>query len=297
MEEVLQLPLWIKIVGCVVPLLIIILNSIEIHMLKSTRNKAFYEKILLSLTICDLMTGIYGIFWVPLISHAKVEICILYWIGWTFLGGYCTINSIMHLVIISMDRLWAVAAPLHHRRYASNRKLFGVIAISWSTPSIYTLANITIVIIRKLDLHKLYSYTTTSMAKHMAVILTIANLVLVISYSAIILVIWRQKSKREHYTQARQRQFMNTIILCMCIALVFVTASTPYLVAHIVDWNRPVWLRTLSMFLFPMNQILNSLLYMIQKIRTKARIIITKNNQNINADMEGNAGDIELWGT
>ena len=294
MEEVVKLTLTSKIIGGIVAMLIITLNSIEIHMLRSTRNKVFYEKILLSLTICDLITGVYATFAVPFTSLAKEKYHVLYWIAWAFLVSYCTLNSVIHLIIIGIDRLWAIASPLHHRIYASNRKLFGAIAISWFTPSIYIMANITIVTIQKLDHHTLYSYTRTSMAKRMAQVLIIADIVLVISYSAIIIVIWRQKTIRKQSTQSKQRQFISTITLCTCIALVFVTASTPYVVVHIVDWNKPLWLQKLSIFLFPMNQILNSVLYMMQKIRTKGKMTIAKKNQNVSSNMKPNVQDTRL---
>ena len=133
------------------------------------------------------------------------------------------------------------------------------------------------------------------MEKYMAHILVVENLALVVSYSAIIIVVWRQKSIRKESTQAkRKRPFINTLTLYMCITLVFVAATTPYVVAHIVDWRRPFWLRTLSIYLFSMSQIMNSLLFIIQKSRISGKRTITKNNQILQPAVESNTQDTRL---
>ena len=93
MEEVIRLTLSSKIVGCIVAILIITLNSIEIHILRKTRKKVFYEKILMSLTTYDLNTGVYAACVVPFVSFVKVEYHVLNWIVWAFVISYCTLKG------------------------------------------------------------------------------------------------------------------------------------------------------------------------------------------------------------
>ena len=99
-SKVIDMSLSYKVVSAVVALLIIILNSIEIHTLRRTRNKPFYEKILLSLTVCDLMGGIYASSTVPFTTLVDSRFHKLYWTVWSFVVCYCAFNTIMHLIII-----------------------------------------------------------------------------------------------------------------------------------------------------------------------------------------------------
>ena len=294
MEEVVQLQLWNKIVGCVVPLLIIIVNSTEIHILRNVRKKAFYEKILLSLTFCDLICGVYETCTVPFVCFVKVEYHVWHWIVWAFIISYCTLNSIMHLVIISVDRLWAIATPLHHRIHASNKKVLIAVTFSWSIPTLYLIANITSVLLQGLDAHQIYSYTRTTMAKYMAQIFIVADMILVVFYCAIIFVISKKESLGKQNKHSNQRKSLRTITLCISIALVFVMVSTPYVVANLIDWERPFWLVKLSIFLFPVNQMLNSLLYLIQKGHAKKEVIVAQKNTSVCTNREVTLEDICL---
>ena len=281
MEKVVQLTIWSKVGGCVVPLLVIIFSSIEIHILRRVRNKSFYEKILLSLTFCDLLHGIYATLAVPFLSIAKVEIHINYWIVWVFIVSYFMLNTIMHLIILCIDRLWSVAAPLHHRIYASNRKLYMAVILSWFIPTIYPVTHITAVLLQGMNAYQIYIYTRTTMAKCMAHIFIVADVTLVFSYCAIIFVLLKKKSLGKQSRQPAQMQYLNAVILCIGIALVFVTATTPYVVAHLIDWSVPHWLVKFSIILLHLNQLLNSLLYLIQKGRAKRTVhvvVVAKEN-------------------
>ena len=87
---------------------------------------------------------------------------------------------------------------------------------------------------------------------------------------------------------------MNAITLCISIALVFVMVSTPYVVANLIDWERPFWLVKLSIFLFPVNQMLNSLLYLIQKGHDKKEVIVAQKNTSVCTNREVTLEDIYL---
>ena len=119
-----EMTLWSKVTGMAIALLIITLNALEIYILLRTRRKAFHEKMLLSLTFCDLASGICGPVAIVFVSFDKNEFHqLLFWNVWEFSLVYSTLVSLLHLVCISIDRWWAVAAPLRHIQQSPQRKL------------------------------------------------------------------------------------------------------------------------------------------------------------------------------
>ena len=82
---------WFKIFDLLMPILIIIVNAVEIYLLRKTLNRQSYEKILLSLSVCDLASGVLALTLVPYMSLIHDELYIvLYWITWRFISCYWT---------------------------------------------------------------------------------------------------------------------------------------------------------------------------------------------------------------
>ena len=52
--------LWSTIIGYILFVLIIFLNSWEVNLLRRTQKKPIYERILLSLSVCDIVGGLLG---------------------------------------------------------------------------------------------------------------------------------------------------------------------------------------------------------------------------------------------
>ena len=207
-----EFPLWSKIVGFVVAILIIVLNSIEINMLRKTNNKPFYEKMLLSLTLCDLNSGIFGLIAVSLVSVVKTKsYLILNWTVWGFGVSSSTLTSLLHLIFIGLDRFWSVRKPIQHRQYATKRKLTVAVVLAWGIPLIFLIANIMLILVKELSVEEVYSYIEDTVFIILARVVVIADIFLIISYCKIVWIVIRSKRKSSQMRSSRQNNSFNPI--------------------------------------------------------------------------------------
>ena len=265
-----ELNLWVKIVGIVIPLLVVIVNSIQIHVLRKTSHKPFYEKILFSMTICDLINGVLSCFCVPLDLTIKTEFYnLLYWNIWWFWICYWTLGVLLHLIVIGIDRLWALAKPFHHRIYHTHRKLVVAVALSWCLPWIFIIFHIILVISKGMNAKEAYSHIMIFMRSDVAKIIAIADIILIAIYCSIIGINYSTNNaamKNRHSNQANSKR---TLLLCVGIVVIYIVFTAPFIVVHVIRWNSPHWLDNLGTLLAPMIQISNSVLYLSQKYRTR----------------------------
>ena len=291
------LPLWMKIVGLLVPIIIIIVNSIEIHLLRKTLNKQSYEKVLLSLSVCDLVSGLITLTAVPYMSLVHNEFYVaLYWIIWRFVFCYWNLTTMLHLIIIGIDRLWAIGAPFHHRIHSSHRKLVVSVGLAWFLPMIFVAVNIVSFSTQRFAFDMSYIYIETLMYSTVARIIIIVDIVLIFCYCAIMCMISKRDRKVNHNKQSNQANSMNTFILCIGIVSVFIVSTTPFVAIHVTMLERPEWLESLSKFVISLNQIWNSLVYFLQNYRKNKRPVkaLRRNSQE---PMESNNTRLQLTAT
>ena len=264
------------------------LNAIEIQILRTTTDKPFYEKILLSLTICDLLNATLGSvsLLLFLVIQDRPYFLLLIWVISLYGVWFSALVSLLHLIFISFDRLWAISFPLHHRRYNSKTKLVIALASSWGIPSLLMLATIIYVITQKLTLMAIYIFVFDTIFSTAATIILIADVAFLFSYSAIICITFSRKKDVAVRNQRQQSRFGNTLILCMSIVLIFVVFTTPFVVGFLTTWRRPYWFGMLSVGLFTMNQISNSTAFLIQRYRTKRSMNRLANNRNVSVNTE-----------
>ena len=267
-SDIIELNLWGKVVGCIISSLVIISNSVEIHFLRRTANKPFYEKMLLSLTVSDLIGGVFSFFSVLILCVDEFEsYIIIYWNVWGFVMCYSNLTSLLHLIIIGGDRLWSVKAPFHHRKYVTMKKLLAAVSVSWIAPMIFVIAHIIIVLINKKGAAEIHTYYRSIMFRDIAIIVIIADFILLLCYCAIVWII-----SKNNRALKQNRTSNHTLILCIGIVISFVIFTTPFVVVYLTSWNRPLWLEKLCIFLFPLNQISNSIMYFIQKHRSNRHL-------------------------
>ena len=266
-SEVIKLELWCRIVGFIISALMITFNSIELHVLRRTVNRPFYENFLMSLSLNDLICGVFVSVSVTFLSIVKNELYIvIHWNVWGFGLCYVTLISLMHIVIISIDRLWAIKAPLHHRKNSTNRKLIVAVALSWSIPMIFVVVFICIVLFQRMDAKEIYWFVCI-MCMVVSVVVVMADIILLVCYSAIIWVIKRQRSDIRLNTHSKKKLSMNVLVLCVGLVSVFVFFTTPFVAVFITDWNSPHWLMKVVVIMYPFNQICNSIIYLVHRIR------------------------------
>ena len=283
--EAIELPLWGKIVGILLNLLVVVLNSIEIHILRTTVKKRFYESILLSLTVSDLINGLFGFSAVALLSFfGKKSYYLLFWIIGGYGLSYSALISLMHLIFISLDRLWAVHSPLHHMQYSSKRKRIIALVPSWGIPITCMLASMIFVLFHKLSRESVLLHLENTIYCTVAKAILFADLIFIFAYSVIIWITFSRKTENIQENQKQRGRFSNTLILCMSIVLIFILSTTPFTISFLFNWSRPGWFATLGNVLFTVNAISNSLVFLIQKYRTQRSTLRSMNGRDVSSN-------------
>ncbi|XP_057307548.1 octopamine receptor beta-2R-like [Hydractinia symbiolongicarpus] len=117
-------------------LIVVILNIAEIILIsRIKRKKKIYEICILSLSVTDLLFGISNsvVSAIYLSKNGQNE-SILEITYTTYF--YFVLNSILHLIWITFDRLWLVLKPLQHRAYVSRKRICIVLAATWITSTV-----------------------------------------------------------------------------------------------------------------------------------------------------------------
>ena len=90
-----SMALWNTVVGSLIVILMITLNSWEIHLLRKTKKKPVFEIFLLSLSVCDLLGGLFGLIMVVIdiihtyASNIDMEyISLVSWFVWSIFKIY-----------------------------------------------------------------------------------------------------------------------------------------------------------------------------------------------------------------
>lgn len=117
-------------------LIVVILNIAEIILIsRIKRKKKIYEICILSLSVTDLLFGISNsVVGAIYLSKNAQNDSILEITYTTYF--YFVLNSILHLIWITFDRLWLVLKPLQHRAYVSRRRICIVLAATWITSTV-----------------------------------------------------------------------------------------------------------------------------------------------------------------
>ena len=233
----------------------IVLNCIVIHILRKKQQRKSYETILLSLSVGEIIAvplEVVVIICIAVIKNSRHAILIFQ----AFSQLFSKLLSLHNLVLISVDRLWAVAAPMTYRVQATTRKLKVAITFCWICPLVITTSYTAYIITKKM--HGLD--ILTSLNGIIATGIIVADVIFFIFYGTIITIVYSNKSSLGNTLDYQLRVFR----LCMGTVMIFVISSTPFVVVNITEWNSPEWLIQLSDAMLPINSIATSLLYLYQ---------------------------------
>ena len=121
----------LKSIELSISVLIIIVNAVEICLLKRRRNKKNVEIVLLSLSVADLLYGILNG------SFQLIQIFEVTKTSWTSFHVIFNVRlffmlaSIFHLLLIGADRLFEVANPFEHNVVVTKRRLYWALFLVW----------------------------------------------------------------------------------------------------------------------------------------------------------------------
>ena len=282
--------LHLVVVYIAVFILMIVLNSWEIHLLRKSNNKPNYEKILLSLTVCDLMGALIALILtaiITLITYVPINLSpATFW----FISGvtqpYWACVSLLHLICISFDRLWAVQSPIHHMTNATKKKLYIAIAFSWLAPTLIPTAYVADTISKGAKMEDMKNLLIMNTYQCGAILVLIADIIFVIVYSVIIGIVRKNRSVTRRYRHGQQEQSKKALVFCICIVLVFVINKAPFVAVYVIKWNSPKWLSDMAQIIFPFDHMLNSIIYLIQKYHKNAA-------QSAKTSLQFNASNLE----
>ena len=188
--------------------------------LKCFRNSGTY--LLMNLSVSDLMTCLFAPFYLEFIVITGLD-CVF-----SFIGRTSGIASILSIVSISFDRLLLVVYPLKHRVFIKGRNmviwLFGIwlmasflptIGIFYGGSAALTGLNFSILILVVLSA-SMYAITYSKLKEHSKSI-ALQN---------------STENRAQEIRIQKDKQFLRTIILIACIALVCIVPPMVYLMLY-----------------------------------------------------------------
>ena len=130
-----------QILELVISISVFLLNIAEITMIvRIRRRKTIYEKLLVSLSVADGLFGfVNGLQQVTraLISKKAGGVVSE---GTSVVYFFFIFSSLQHLLVISLDRLWAICSPMKHRVIVTRRRIHIVIGLLWLFATVVTKA-------------------------------------------------------------------------------------------------------------------------------------------------------------
>lgn len=123
-----------RIPHLVVGIIIVILNLIEIIILARMKEKRrVYETLLLSLSIIDLSHGLLEIVVYIFLNEQHI------FLEFEYLFHLFLVSSVLHLICIAINRLWAIWKPIHYKMRWTKRKVRVNIAVIWVLTLVITV--------------------------------------------------------------------------------------------------------------------------------------------------------------
>ena len=261
-------PLWTQIFAYMMTCTIILINTWQAIILVKRRRKTSFEKLLLSLSVSELMIGVFGFlagvaFQIEYLAPHQEIINTL----WFFLISYTCLCELSHLSVIALDRAFAIVAPLRHRNHVSGRRINISIALCWFLPLLVTLSYTAAFFLQNVPSGSLLNYY-----HHLAILILCVDCLLIGSYGIMIYTLCKGNriSSSSNNVSARG-QHQKTLFLCISYALVFVITTTPFVVVFLVQHELPSWFENGSMAFYVLNSIGNTTIFLSQHYYKKRR--------------------------
>ena len=228
-----------------IPVIIAIINLVEIILIIRLKRKKTFQTVLLSLSVSDLLFGlssatVYIVLSFGLSGGGVLNITIAF----TF---FFVLTSIFHLLFIALDTLYAIVKPILHKVHMTKKKNYMILAAIWLV-SIAIALGIYLAVRNGFDGYDLkhngnFSMNITEL-KHpdvkpynnivdidiyivmrnlLSYVIIGADALLVICYAVIIYTVkFRKVKSNKNKTQNKIR------IVCVFIMLLFVAFTLPY---------------------------------------------------------------------
>jgi len=261
--------------------LVFVLNVLEVYLLVRVKRRKIFEEILLSLSVADLLFGLSNaIICAVYIADQKNEaIMTLTYTTYFFF----VLTSILHLSLITADRLWAVWKPIKHR--ISLTKRLRVTAISLFLIDKLSETFITREFVRRVkDGNSTTKLTTRSrnttnrpiktaetilytievieksrygdMMKETLAYVILAADVLLVAFNVVV-IYFLQRKKKVTSVSVTQNMERKVSIICIVVTIAFVVFTLPSAITKLSLGFVPVWANVLLV----LNSGVNSIVY------------------------------------
>ena len=259
-----------------ISLVVIISNSFEIaHIYKKKNSKNSYEVLLISLSACDALFGINNLVF-TLIKVVSGQIFVTVTLSFYI---FSFVLSVIHLIILALDRWVSVTFPLKHKIYWKIRHAKRVVVVLWILAAI-----ISGVIFYDLNLHSCVAGGIQHwVIPVLTTILVGADSILVILYSLVFYQISKQKKRRAKISQssrsstnraAQDRKLKSAFLLCVLTTLAFIFCTSRFTYQLLTHSDK--WPDFYSSVLLVTNSFLNSFIYFfhgkISQLLTRKRV-------------------------
>ena len=247
----------------VLTIVALVLSCIVIHILRKKQQRKPYETFLLSLSIGEIIIVPLEVIVIICITVIKnsTHATLIFQASSVLFSKILSLNT---LVVISVDRLCAVAKPVTYRVHTTDRKVTAAIIFCWICPLVITISYAACITVKEQDVVAI----SKSLNGIMATAIVVTDVMFFLCYGTIIAIVYRKKSSLGNTLDYQLR----VLCLCMGTVMIFVISSTPFVVAFMTEWNRPKWLVHLSGTILPVNYVGTGLLFLYQNDQSVTQI-------------------------
>jgi len=273
--------------------LVFVLNVLEVYLLVRVKRRKIFEEILLSLSVADLLFGLSNaIICAVYIADQKNEaIMTLTYTTYFFF----VLTSILHLSLITADRLWAVWKPIKHRISLTKSRVRKVLILIWVVALVTAISLflidklsetfITREFVRRVkDGNSTTKLTTRSrnttnrpiktaetilytievieksrygdMMKETLAYVILAADVLLVAFNVVV-IYFLQRKKKVTSVSVTQNMERKVSIICIVVTIAFVVFTLPSAITKLSLGFVPVWANVLLV----LNSGVNSIVY------------------------------------
>ncbi|XP_065052189.1 mas-related G-protein coupled receptor member A1-like [Rhopilema esculentum] len=228
--------------GYTVSTLVIILNGLEIYIIRKRWKKITdFELILFNLATADCLTGIAYLISTGLETHWYLTDKSL--LEEIYAGSYilifiAVIMSVNFVILIGIERLFAVRLPLQHRMFhMKRRRVYGGIAIIWLLTIV--ICALAVVLDHVINNGILTEYGSKYLGIAYGAFLSLQSLVIIIIYSSLAFYVVKRQSKFKKFNRATfqasrksletsWKKERTTLIVCFLVVASFIICTTPF---------------------------------------------------------------------
>ena len=234
----------------VIGVVIITLNVAEIIIITRKKNRRKHEYLLIGMSSSDTLLGSSFLIYRVIDVYASIPVTPIFIIFF-----FCLTASVLHILIISIERLVAVLYPIQHKVFFTMKKLKMLISVVW----ICTLAITTAVAVSVDKTKCTNDGHVLSEALAVAIMIFTVDVLYISIYCVILKKLWtsHQSSTGNSMANIIQKRERKAMIMCVTITCVFVLFTAPTATAMALYQRTPIWSRIPLL----LNSISNSVVY------------------------------------